>query len=134
MNYRLNILLIIIILAAACSGNKKPVAADTGIDTVSIHKVWQYDNVRSNSANPGVIGKHLLDLTKNDTLHFSYQSIKGTSTAYAYHIMHDTIFINKNAAYKIIKLTAKQLELYTLFKGDSIKATKDSIIMIYKTK
>ena len=131
MNYRLNLFLIIITLAA-CTNNKKPATAST--DTISIHKLWQYDNVRSNSANPGVIGKHLLDLTKNDTLHFSYQSIKGSATAYSYHITHDTVFVNKNAAYKIIKLTAKQLELYTLFKGDSIKATKDSIIMIYKTK
>ena len=131
MNYRLNLFLIIITFAA-CTNNKMPAAAST--DTVSIHKVWQYDNVRSNTNNPGVIGKHLLDLTKNDTLHFSYQSIKGTSTAYAYHILHDTVFVNKKASYKVIKLTANQLELYTLFKSDSSKAAKDSIIMIYKTK
>jgi len=131
MNYRLSLLLILIIIAA-CSNNKKPVIAST--DTVSIHKVWQYDNVRSSSNNPGVIGKHLLDLTKNDTLHFSYQSIKGTATAYSYRIAHDTVFANNKAAYKIIKLTGNELELYTLFKSDSSKGGKDSIIMVYKTR
>ena len=117
---------------AACSNNKKPAAVIN--DSVSIHKLWQYDNVRSSSSNPGIIGKHLLDLTKSDTLHFSYQSIKGTATAYSYRIAHDTVFVKNKAAYKIIKLTANQLELYTLFKSDSSKAAKDSIIMIYKTK
>jgi len=131
MNYRLSLLLILTIIAG-CSNNKKPAAVST--DTVSIHKIWQYDNVRSNANNPGVIGKHLLDLTNKDTLHFSYQSIKDNSTAYAYHILHDTVFVNKNAAYKVIKLTAHELELYTLFKSDSSKATKDSVIMIYKAK
>jgi len=129
MNYRLNVLLIIITLAA-CTNNKKPVAAST--DTVSIHKVWQYDNVRSNASNPGVIGKHLLDLTNNDTLHFSYQSIKDNSTAYAYHILHDTVFVNNNAAYKILKLTGDELDLYAIFKSGN--ASKDSVVMIYKTK
>jgi len=124
--------LFVAMLIAGCSGNKKP--AENNKDTVSIHKLWMYDTVRSASTNPGLIGKHLLDLTNNDTLHFSYQSIKNNSTAYAYHILHDTIFVNKNAAYKIIKLTADGLDLYILFKSDSAKATRDSVIMVYKTK
>jgi hypothetical protein len=131
MNYRLNLFLLIIVFAG-CTNNKKPTAVST--DTVSIHKVWQYNNVRSNANNPGVIGRHLLDLTNKDTLHFSYQSIKDNSTAYAYNILHDTVFVNKNAAYKVTKLTANELDLYILFKNDSSKATKDSVIMIYKTK
>ena len=68
------------------------------------------------------------------TLHFSYKAIKDNSTAYAYHILHDTVFVNKKAAYKIIKLTADELDLYTLFKSDSVKANSDSVIMVYKTK
>jgi hypothetical protein len=133
MNYRLSVLLIIMVFSA-CTNKKKPAATDIGTDTVSIHKLWQYDNVRSNASNPGVIGKHLLDLTKNDTLHFSYQSIKSSATAYSYRISHDTVFVNQKAAYKIIKLTANELDLYTLFKSDSSKATKDSVIMVYKNK
>jgi hypothetical protein len=131
MNYRLNLFLLIIVFAG-CSNNKKPVSAST--DTFSIHKIWQYDNVRSNASNPGVIGKHLLDLTNKDTLHFSYQSIKENSTAYAYQILHDTVFVNKSPAYKIIKLTASELELYTLFKSDSSRTATDSVIMIYKNR
>lgn len=129
MNYRLNILLVIIVLAA-CSNNKKPVTANA----ISIHKVWKYDTVRSVAKNPGLIGRHLLDLTNKDTLRFSYQSVKDNTTSFAYNVLHDTIFVNKNAAYKIINLTANKLELYTLFKSESSKAAKDSIIMIYKTK
>ncbi|MHB8205864.1 hypothetical protein [Mucilaginibacter sp.] len=131
MNYRLNLFLLVIVFAS-CTNNKKPTAVSN--DTVSIHKIWRYDNVRSNASNPGVIGKHLLDLTNKDTLHFSYQSIKDNSTAYAYQILHDTVFVNKNPAYKIIILTASELELYTLFKSDSSRIAKDSIIMIYKNK
>jgi hypothetical protein len=125
-------LFIMAIIIAGCSNNKKPVSAST--DTVSIHKLWKYDTVRSASPNPGLIGKHFLDLTNNDTLHFSYKAIKDNSTAYAYHILHDTVFVNKKAAYKIIKLTADELDLYTLFKSDSVKANSDSVIMVYKTK
>jgi hypothetical protein len=131
MNYKLSLFLLTLILAA-CSNNKKPAATST--DTTSIYKVWQYDTVRSTLKNPGLIGRNLLDLTNKDTLKFSYRSIKDNATAFAYHILHDTIFVNKKAAYKIIKLTANQLELYTLFKSDSSKTAKDSIIMIYKTK
>jgi len=131
MNYRLSLFLLVVIIAG-CSSNKKPVS--NGVDTVSIHKVWKYDTVRSASKNPGLIGKNLLDLTNKDTLRFSYQSLNDNSTAYAYQILHDTVFVNKNAAYKIIKLTANELELYTLFKSDSARAAKDSVIMIYKSK
>jgi hypothetical protein len=131
MNYRLGFFLIVVIIAG-CSGNKKP--ASVGSDTVSIHKIWQYDTVRSTSKNPGLIGRHLLDLTSSDTLKFSYQSLKNNSTSYAYHILHDTVFVNKNAAYKIIKLTVDELDLYTLFKSDSSKILKDSVIMIYKKR
>ena len=131
MNYRLSLFLLVVIIAG-CSSNKKPVS--NGVDTVSIHKVWKYDTVRSASKNPGLIGKNLLDLTNKDTLRFSYQSVKDNSTAYAYYILHDTVFVNQNSAYKIIKLTANELDLYVLFKADSSKATKDSVIMIYKTK
>ncbi|MFI5157508.1 MAG: hypothetical protein ACHQF4_01500 [Sphingobacteriales bacterium] len=132
MNYRFGVFLLTIALAG-CSNNKKQVTNDN-TDTVSIHKVWRYDTVRSASKNPGLIGKNLLDLTNKDTLRFSYQSVKDNTTSYAYHILHDTIFVNKNAAYKVVKITANELDLYTLFKSDSGKATKDSVIMIYKTK
>ena len=131
MKYGLGFFLIVAIIAG-CSNNKKQVSSSA--DTVSIHKVWKYDTVRSSSKNPGLIGKNLLDLTKKDTLRFSYQFVKDNSTAYAYHILHDTVFVNKNPAYKIIKLTAHELELYTLFKSDSSTATKDSVIMIYKSR
>ena len=57
-------LFIVTIIIAGCSNNKKPVSAST--DTVSIHKLWKYDTVRSASPNPGLIGKHFLDLTNND--------------------------------------------------------------------
>jgi hypothetical protein len=126
------LILIMAIFLAACSNHQKPASNNT--DTISIHKLWKYDTVRSASTNPGLIGKHLLDLTNKDTLHFGYQSVKSASTAYAYTILHDTIFVNKNAAYKIIKLTANELDLYTLFKSDSVKASRDSVIMIYKIK
>jgi hypothetical protein len=131
MKYGLGFFLIVAIIAG-CSSNKKPVSNST--DTVSIHKLWKYDTVRSASKNPGLIGKNVLDLTNKDTLRFSYQSVKDNSTAYAYHILYDTVFVNKNAAYKVIKLTANELDLYILFKSDSSKAEKDSVIMIYKTR
>jgi hypothetical protein len=131
MSYKM-LLPLISILVIGCTNNKKTVAGSN--DTASIHKVWQYDTVRSVSKNPGLIGKHFLDLTDKDTLKFSYQSIKDNSTAYAYHVLHDTVFVNKNAAYKITKLTVSELDLYTLFKSDSGEAAKDSIIMIYKIK
>jgi len=131
MKYGLGFFLIVAIIAG-CSSNKKPVSNST--DTVSIHKLWKYDTVRSVAKNPGLIGKNLLDLTNKDTLRFSYQSVKDKPTIYAYHILHDTVFVNKNPAYKIIKLTANELGLYILFKSDSSKATKDSVIMIYKTR
>lgn len=130
MNYRIIFFLTVGILAG-CS-NKKPVNSSN--DSISIHKVWQYDTVRSGLKTPGLIGKNLLDLRNNDTLRFSYQLAKDNTTAYAYHILHDTIFVNKNAAYKITKLTANELDLYTLFKSDSNRTTKDSVIMIYKIK
>lgn len=131
MKYRLGLFFLTIVLAN-CSNNKKP--ANGSNDTISIHKVWRYDTVRSGLKNPGLIGKNLLDLSKNDTLRFSYQLAKDNTTAYAYHILHDTIFVNKNAAYKITKLTASELDLYTLFKSDSNRTTKDSVIMIYKIR
>jgi len=125
-------LFIVAIVIASCSNNKKPASAST--DTITIHKLWKYDTVRSASPNPGLIGKHSLDLTNKDTLHFSYKAVKANATAYAYHILHDTIFVNKNAAYKITKLTANELDLYILFKSNSVKASSDSVIMVYKTK
>ncbi|WP_461448904.1 hypothetical protein [Mucilaginibacter sp.] len=130
MNYRLGLFLMLITLAA-CSNNKKPVSGQTDI---SIHKQWKYNTVRSASNNPGLIGKHILDLTNKDTLHFSYQSVKNNSTAYSYSILHDTIFVNKKAAYKIIKLTGDELDLCILFRSDSVKAVPDSVVMIYKAK
>ena len=131
MKYRLGVFLLMIIFAG-CSHNKKRFSAN--MDTISIHKVWQYDTVRSASKNPGLIGKNLLDLTNKDTLKFRYQAVKDNSTTYAYHILHDTVFVNNGAAYKIIKLTANELDLFILFKSDNSKAAKDSVIMIYKTR
>lgn len=131
MNHGLSLFLLLIFFVG-CSSNKKPVSSSN--DTVSIHKVWRYDTVRSASKKLGLIGKNLLDLTSKDTLRFSYQSVKDNTTAYAYHLLHDTVFVNRNAAYKITKLTANELDLYTLFKSDTNKTAKDSIIMIYKTK
>jgi hypothetical protein len=121
----------VLIVFAGCSNKKRPEASNN--DSVSIHKLWKYDTVRTTSKIPELIGKNFLDLTNKDTLRFSYQSIKATSTTYTYNILHDTIFVNKNAAYKITKLTSGELDLYTIFKHDSVKAEKDSIIMIYKS-
>jgi hypothetical protein len=122
---------------ASCSGNK---TAKTATDTaVSIHKLWEFsklDTARlSNKTGAMWIGKNMLDMTKADTLRFNYASDKNNQSAYAYKIQHDTIFVNTNPAYKILKLTAGELDLYTIFKNiGSSSANKDSIVMIYNAK
>lgn len=134
MNRSYYILLIILSsFVVGCSGNKK--AANNSADSGNIHKVWKFDTVRSASKNIGSvwIGRNLLDLTNHDTLRFSYKSNKAKPTSYAYKISHDTIFVNNNPAYKILKLNSKELELYAIFNSKKPMST-DSIVMIYKAK
>jgi hypothetical protein len=125
------------IFLASCSGNKPDKTAN---DTaVSIQKLWEFtklDTARlTNKSGAMWIGKNMLDMTKADTLRFNYASDKNNHTAYAYKIQHDTIFVNKNPAYKILKLTSDELDLYTIFKkiGNG-GVSKDSIVMIYNAK
>lgn len=129
---------LIIILSAfvlGCSGNKR---TNTGpIDSASIHKLWKFDTVKSVSNTIGSvwIGRNMLDLTNKDTLRFSYKSNKAMPTSYPYKISHDTIFVSNSPAYKILKLTNSELQLYAIFNRGSSKTTdKDSIVMIYKAK
>ena len=73
MNRSCYILLIILFsFAFGCSGNKK--AANNPADSANIHKVWKFDTVRSANKNMGAVwvGRNVLDLTKPDTLRFSY--------------------------------------------------------------
>ena len=116
-----------------CSGNKK--SANSSADSANIHKVWKFDTVRLASKNIGSvwIGRNMLDLTKHDTLRFSYKSNKAMPTTYPYKISHDTIFVSNNPAYKILKLSNTELELYAIFNGKT-PGNKDSIVMVYKAK
>ena len=128
--------ILLIILSSfilGCSGNKK--SADNTFDSENIHKIWKFDTVRSASQNIGSawIGRNMLDLTKRDTLRFSYKSNKAMPTAYPYKISGDTIFVSNNPAYKILKLSNKVLELYAIFNGKK-STSNDSVVMVYKAK
>jgi len=134
MNRCYYILLIILCsFIFGCPDNKK--SANSAVDSRGIHKVWKFDTVRSVSKNIGSawIGRNLLDLTNHDTLRFSYKSNKAMPTSYPYKISHDTIFVSNNPAYKILKLTDKELQLYAIF-NSSASAKKDSVVMTYKAK
>ncbi len=127
------LLIILSSFVVGCSGNKKE--ANNPADSGNIHKVWKFDTVRSASKNIGSawIGRNILDLSKSDTLRFSYKSNKAMPTSYLYKISHDTIFVSNNPAYKILKLNSKELELYAIFNGE--KSTgQDSVVMVYKVK
>jgi len=129
------LIIILSLFAIGCSGNKK--TTNSTIDSSTIHKVWKFDTVKSVSNNIGSawIGRNLLDLSKHDTLRFSYKSNKAMPTSYPYKISHDTIFVSNSPAYKILKLTNNELQLYAIFnKGSSKSTDKDSIVMIYKAK
>lgn len=128
-------IIILSLFAFGCSGNKK--AANSSIDSATIHKLWKFDTVKWASNNIGSvwIGRNMLDLKNKDTLRFSYKSNKAMPTTYPYKISHDTIFVNNRPAYKILKLTGNELHLYAIFNsGNSTSAKKDSIVMIYKAK
>lgn len=133
MKIKYCILIILTILLASCSNNKK--TANNPADSGNIHKVWKFDTVRSASKNigSGWIGRNILDLSKPDTLRFSYKSNKAMPTSYLYKISHDTIFVSNNPAYKILKLNSKELELYAIFNGKK-SSGKDSVIMVYKAR
>jgi len=134
MNRSCYILLIILSsFVVGCSGNKK--SANNPADSANIHRVWKFDTVRSTSKNTGSvwIGRNMLDLSKPDTLRFSYKSNKAMPTSYLYKISHDTIFVSNTPAYKILKLNSKELELYAIFNGKK-SSGKDSVIMVYKAK
>jgi hypothetical protein len=126
-------MLIMLASLASCSNNKK--AANNSADSGNVHKLWKFDTVRSANKNMGAVwvGRNVLDLTKPDTLRFSYKSNKAMPTSYLYKISHDTIFVSNSPAYKILKLNSKELELYAIFNGKK-SSDKDSIIMVYKVK
>jgi len=128
------LILILSLFAFGCSGNKK--SADNSIDSATIHKLWKFDTVKSVSNNIGSvwIGRNILDLKNKDTLRFSYKSNKAMPTSYPYKISHDTIFVSNSPAYKILKLTGNELQLFAIFNSGNSKSTKDSIVMIYKAK
>jgi len=136
MNYRLYLLFGLVLLAG-CSHGKK--AADDDVGSISVHKIWRFDSVKLVPAKTlPYIAKNQLDLTGKDTLKFSYQTKRENKdmTAYTYKIMHDTVYVNGNPAYKILKLTAGELDLLNIFKNASANAAPvtDSVIMIYKAK
>lgn len=125
-----------VLLLAGCLSNNKKTTIPTGV--ISVYKVWQFKNVDTASTpghkNAAWIGENLLDLTNKDTLRFSYGSTHNKPTAYPYKIQHDTIFIQNKPGYKIIKLTANELDLMAVFNNHLKAASKDSIVMIYTTK
>jgi hypothetical protein len=136
MNYR-RYLVVAMVLFVGCSGNNK--SANNSGDSVTIHKLWRFDTVKVSAREPvPYIPKNLLDFTSADTLKFSYRSKKENhnSTAYPYRIMHDTIYVNHNPAYKILKLTTTELNLLNIFKrmGSTSTLVTDSIIMVYRLK
>jgi len=130
MQRRFYMLLIIFPLLSGCLNNKKP--ADS-TKAVFIHRIWEFKGIDTasmpNNSGSVWIGRNQLDLTNKDTLRFSYQSNKNGSTSYPYSIRHDTIFVQNKASYKILKLTANELDLGVAFKAD-----KSLIVMIYKVK
>ena len=130
-----SLIIIVSFFVLGCSGNKRTNTSTA--DSASIHKLWKFDTVKSVSNNIGSvwIGRNMLDLTKHDTLRFNYKSNKAMPTSYPYKISHDTIFVSNNPAYKILKLTGNELQLYAIFNsGGSTLGKKDSIIMTYKAK
>ena len=136
MNYRLY-LIVAMVLFVGCSRNKN--AADNDTDSVSVHKLWHFDSVRVVSKNPPpYIPQNMLDLTGKDTLKFSYLTKKENHdlTAYPYQLIHDTVYVNRNPAYKILKLNATELDLLNIFKNanGATAPVADSVIMVYKVK
>lgn len=79
------------------------------------------------------IGNNILDLRSKDTLQFSYGGMHNKPTSYPYKIQHDTIFIQNNPGYKIVKLTDSELYIMAIFDHPK-NAVKDSNAMIYGIK
>jgi|GEM_PF-4392899 len=127
------LLIMLCLFIFGCSNNKKKTS--NSVDSTTIHKLWKFDTVRSANNNIGSawIGRNILDLSKHDTLRFSYKSNKARPTSYPYKISHDTIFVNNSPAYKILKLSDTELELYAIFNSKK-SSNKDSIIMLYKAR
>ena len=137
MNYKLLIPVIFIGLTGCSNKPKKA----TDILVVSINKVWQFKNIDTSSSHfkrSGSltwVGNNVLDLTKKDTLKFSYGSTHNKPSSYPYRVSHDTIFIQSKPAYKILKLTGDELHLLVAFKNNRVnKAPADSTVMLYKVK
>jgi hypothetical protein len=91
------------------------------MDTTSSHKntIW--------------VGNNILDMRNKDTLQFSYGGMHNKPTDYPYKIKHDTIFIQNNPGYKIVKLTDSSLYLMAIFNHQK-GMNKDSEVMVYNLK
>jgi len=131
-----SIYVIPLLILASCTNNNKQ---KSGVSkTVSIYKVWQFkkmDTTSSNHKNTVWIGDNSLDMTNKDTLRFSYGNTNNKPTAYPYKVIHDTIFINNKPGYKILKLTATELDLTAAFKNSGKQNTgKNPVVMIYLAK
>jgi hypothetical protein len=131
-------LLLAIFFLTSCLNHQK---TRDNTKPASVYKVWEFkkiDSIKSLTVNLGSvwIGKNLLDLTDKDTLRFTYQSNRNNHTAYAYNIRHDTIFVQNNASYRILKLTNNELDLAVLFKNDTSQkgGGKAGFVMVYEAK
>ena len=131
------ICVILLLTLVSCTNNNKQ---KSGVaQPVSIYKVWQFkksdSTANTNHKNTVWIGDNSMDITNKDTLRFSYGNTNNKPTAYPYKVIHDTIFINNKPGYKILKLTATELDLMAAFKNSGKQnADKDSVVMIYRTK
>ena len=132
-----SIYVILLLILASCTNNNKQKSGIT--QPISIYKVWQFKKSDStgntNHKSTVWIGDNLLDMTNKDTLRFSYGNTNNKPTAYPYKVIHDTIFINNKPGYKILKLTATELDLMSVFNNNHPKVSgKDSMVMIYQAK
>ena len=132
-----SIYVIPLLILASCTNNNKQ---KSGVaQPVSIYKVWQFkksdSTANTNHKNTVWIGDNSLDMTNKDTLRFSYGNTNNKPTAYPYKVIHDTIFINNKPGYKILKLTATELDLTAAFKNSGKQNTgKNPVVMIYLAK
>jgi hypothetical protein len=132
-----SVYVILLLILASCTNNNKQ---KSGVaQPVSIYKVWQFkksdSTANTNHKNTVWIGDNSLDMTNKDTLRFSYGNTNNKPTSYPYKVIHDTIFINNKPGYKILKLTAAELDLMSAFKNiGKQNIGKDSVVMIYLTK
>ena len=132
-----SVYVILLLILASCTNNNKQ---KSGVaQPVSIYKVWQFkksdSTANTNHKNTVWIGDNSLDMSNKDTLRFSYGNTNNKPTSYPYKAIHDTIFINNKPGYKILKLTATELDLMSAFKNiGKQNIGKDSAVMIYRTK